>query len=362
MRKDYDPIWDEKWGWKVDFYIEGERVRRRLGIRDKSLKRIATTKAEKIYRELWDSRLNPVAQAAGTPFWSAAKGYVDAGGEARFLPKLIRHFGETTMIEDIDEADIVQAGVAIYPGRAADTVRRQVRVPITAVIRWAQGNRRRPSTDNKRVRWLTPEEADALLSAAATLTLPRHTNPEPYTLAKIAFLLGSGCRTGECFAANVDDWNPGSSQLWIPAIEVGAGKTRSSARWVKLPERSVELMGDLPIKGRMFRTPYGKEIKLIESGGGQMQTAFNKARDLAGLGDDVTPHVLRHTWATWFYAQTRDFGSLMDQGGWSKADMANRYRKLAPDDLSERLLKHGWDFRPELPEERRSKLRIVGDQ
>ncbi len=142
---------------------------------------------------------------------------------------------------------------------------------------------------------------------------------------------------------------------------MGAGKTRGSARWVKLPERSVELLGDLPIKGRMFRTPYGKEIKLIEGGGGQMQAAFNKARDLAGLGDDVTPHVLRHTWATWFYAQTRDFGGLMDQGGWSKADMANRYRKLTPDDLSVRLLKHGWDFRPEMPEDRRSKLRVVGD-
>ncbi|WP_170124871.1 tyrosine-type recombinase/integrase [Planktotalea frisia] len=251
--------------------------------------------------------------------------------------------------------------MAIYPGRAPDTIRRQVRVPITAVIRWAQGNRRRPSTDNKRVRWLTPEEAEALLQAAASMTLPRHANPEPYTLAKVAFLLGSGCRTGECFAVNVADWNGGSAQLWIPAIEVGAGKTRSSARWVKLPDRSVELMGDLPIKGRMFRTPYGKEIKLIQGGGGQMQASFNKARDLAGLGDDVTPHVLRHTWATWFYAQTRDFGGLMDQGGWSKADMANRYRKLAPDDLSERLLKHGWDFRPEMPEDRRSKLRVVSD-
>lgn len=90
-----------------------------------------------------------------------------------------------------------------------------------------------------------------------------------------------------------------------------------------------------------------------------MQTAFNKARDAAGLGDNVTPHVLRHTWATWFYAQTRDFGTLMDQGGWSKADMANRYRKLAPDDLSERLLKHGWDFRRDHLTNEAPKLRLV---
>jgi len=361
MRKQWEPIWDQKHGWKVDFYIEGERVRRRLGLRDQGLKAIATKKAEKLYRQLWDRRLNPIAQRQGTPFWKAASGYVDAGGEARFLPKLIRYFGEDTMIEDIDEPQIVAAGVAIYPMRAPDTIRRQVRVPVTAVVRWAQGDRRRPSTDNKRVRWLTPEEAEELIKAASGLTLPRHSNPEPYTVAKIAFLLGSGCRTGECFAADVADWNEGTSQLWIPATETGAGKTHSAMRWVKLPPRSVALMGDLPLKGRMFRTAYGKPIALREAGGGQMQATFNKARDLAGLGDDVTPHVLRHTWATWFHAQTRDFGGLMDQGGWAKADMANRYRKLAPDDLSDRLLDHGWDFRPESPEARRSRLRVVGD-
>ncbi|MEL6646982.1 MAG: site-specific integrase [Pseudomonadota bacterium] len=362
MRKDWEPVWDKKWGWKVDFYIEGERIRRSLGIRDKSLKGIADQKAKKIYRELWECRLNPVAQRAGTPFWKAASGYVEAGGEARFLPPLIRHFGEESLIEDIDEAAIVAAGVAVYPGRAPDTIRRQVRVPITAVLRWARGERRNASTDNERVRWLTPEEAEALIAAARSLTLPRHRAPEPFTLAKIAFLLGSGCRTGECFAASVADWNAPTRQLWIPATEVGAGKTRSSARWVRLPERSIVLMGELPSKGRMFRTPYGREITLRKAGGGQMQTAFNKARDLAGLGDDVTPHVLRHTWATWSYAQTLDFGTLMDQGGWSKADMANRYRKLAPDDLSERLLAHGWDFRRELLEERRKGLRVVGDE
>jgi hypothetical protein len=35
----------------------------------------------------------------------------------------------------------------------------------------------------------------------------------------------------------------------------------------------------------------------------------------------------------------------MDLGGWDKADTANRYRKIAPDDLGARLLAHGWDFR-----------------
>lgn len=230
MGKEWGQIWDQKWGWRVDFTVEGKRIRKRLSISDKSLRRIASQKAEKLYREEWDRFLNPAKQMEGTRFWQAAKGYVDAGGEVRFLPKIISYFDEDTLIEDINEKEIITAGLAIYPGRAPDTIRRQVRVPISAVIRWAQGNRRRPSTDRKRVRWLTPEEAGKLIDAAKILTLPRHNTPESYTLAKIAFLLGSGCRTGECFAADVKDWNPNTSQLWIPAPETGAGKTNSSAR------------------------------------------------------------------------------------------------------------------------------------
>lgn len=359
MPKDWKPIWDANNGWKVDFYVAKKRVRKRLGIRDRSLKAIANQQAEKIYKEAWDRHLNPIEAPPGTPFWKAAQDYAKAGHEARFLPKLIAYLGEDVTIEEIDEDMLAQIADEVYPGRMPDTIRRQVRVPINAVRNFVAGTRRKPSTDRKRVRWLTPEEAERLIEAAAGLTLPRHPRPEPYTLAKIAFMLGSGARAGECFAADVDDWNDGSQQQWIPGEEIGAGKTDGAARWVRLPPRAVELMGVLPASGRMFRTPYGKPITLVQGGGGQMQASFTRARDNAGLGDEVTPHILRHTWATWFYAANRDFGALMDHGGWTKADTANRYRKLAPDDLPTRLLDHGWDFRLPDPESRRSQIRAV---
>lgn len=72
--------------------------------------------------------------------------------------------------------------------------------------------------------------------------------------------------------------------------------------------------------------------------------AFNRAREAAGLGEDVTPHALRHTWATWFYAAHKDLPALMANGGWVSVTMAMRYTKLAPADLPAQLEAHGWRF------------------
>jgi len=343
--KDWHPFWTEEAGWCVDFTVGSERVRRRLRIRDQSGKGLAQKAAESLWKDAWERHLNPAPKPKGTPLHAAARRYVEAGGEARYLPKILAYAGATAMLEDVDEAWILTAAAAIYPDCAPDTIRRHLRVPLSAIIRHATGQRRRTGTDVRRTRWLTPEEAERLLSAAAKLTLPRHSEPERQTLRKIAFLLGSGCRPAECFAAEVKDWNPTTLQWWISGETPGAGKTAGAARWVRLPEKAAALIQPMPEVGRAFLTPYGKPIVVEKGRGGQMQTAFNAARKAAQLGDDVTPYVLRHTWATWYYAQTRDFGGLMDLGGWDKADTANRYRKMAPDDLADRLLAHGWDFR-----------------
>lgn len=324
--RSYRLEWQEGVGWTVAFSLKGRRVRRRLGIREKRFREIARRAADAIYEEAWQRHLAPAAPAEPT-FAEAAAGYVRAGGEARFLAPLMEHFGPETTIDAIDELEITGAGAVLYPNRAPDTIRRQVRVPVKAVIRWARGERRQPRSDQPRTRWLTPEEVERLIPVC-----------DPLTLQKAAFLLGSGCRTGEMFALDAAELNLATRQAFV------ADPKNGRPRWVSLPARAVALMGELPGVGAVFRTPKGLPYKLRVRGGGQMAAAFAKARELAGLGPEVTPHVLRHTWATWFYAQTRDFGALMDLGGWVKADMANRYRKLAPADLAERLHAHGWDF------------------
>ena len=359
-KQPWEPFWlEEEEVWGVDFSVEGKRFRRRIGIRDRSLRELARQKAKALHREAWDAALNPDATESGTPFFKAARTYVEAGGEARFVTKLIKHFGPDTMIDDIDEEAIVAAEIGLYGDASPDTRRRQARVPIKAILNHARGRTRKKSTDNRRVRWLTPEEVERMLDAASRPEEIGLRDPNLTTLSKIAFMIGTGAGPGETFAVNVADFNHATNQCLIVGEEVGAGKTNARGRWLRIPDRAMTLIGDLPDDGRAFRAPNGEEYVLRKNGGGQMKEAFDKVRKAARLGPDVIPYVLHHTWATWFFAQTRDFGTLMDLGGWGKADTANRYRKLAPDDLSERLLAHGWDFRPKAVDPARFGEKVV---
>lgn len=124
MRKDWEPEFHPEHGWQVEFSIEGRRIRRRLGIRDRGLKDIARRKAEALYRQEWEGALSPAPPPRkGTPFYKAAQGYVEAGGEARYLPPLIRYFGPDVMCEDIGPAEVAAAALALYPACSPDTHR-----------------------------------------------------------------------------------------------------------------------------------------------------------------------------------------------------------------------------------------------
>ena len=46
------------------------------------------------------------------------------------------------------------------------------------------------------------------------------------------------------------------------------------------------------------------------------------------------PHDCRHTFATWFYAETRDLAALMELGGWKSASMVMRYTHVNVDHLA----------------------------
>ncbi|MET4101193.1 hypothetical protein ABIE58_000610 [Roseovarius sp. MBR-78] len=335
------PTWSEvKNDWVIDFRVEGKRFRRCLAIRDVNLRSLALDKARNIYKEAWRDAGSSNRENKVSTFQDAAELYIQQGGEERFLPKIVKHFGPHTRVDEISHLDIARAARAIYPDAKPETVRRQLRVPIKAVQNFAAGRRRERIPDTRRTRWLTPEEAERLLVTAADPEAIGLRDPNLETLRKIAFMLGSGAGPGETMAALGENWNPGTREWWLEGT-----KTVFRARYVLLPTRAVELIGTIPDSGPAFPAPDGQPYTFRKNRGGQMAVAFNKVRDAAGFGTDVTPYVLRHTRHSWMYAMTKDWGDLLDQGGWNRSDTANRYRKITPDDLGHRLLEHGWDFR-----------------
>ncbi|WP_138423689.1 tyrosine-type recombinase/integrase [Maritimibacter alexandrii] len=313
--------------------VAGQRVYESTGLDDRAAADLVRTRRE---QEIVD-RVT-LGTSASLTFAEAALTYLETGGEARFLRPLLEHFGPRTRLTDIDNDQVARAARALYPNAAPATVNRQVITPISAVYQLAADEgkvsprrfrRRKPSA--ARTRWLTPAEAERLIEVCDQRLRPM-----------VMTLLGTGCRTSELFRMTAEDLHLGTSEAWVGQAKNG------EARMVRYPARTRRALitADLPELGALFRTPKGKPYAVRQGRGGQIEAAFGQARAAAGLGDEVTPHVLRHTWATWHWSQNRDLLELMRSGGWKKSDVAMAYTKLAPADLGEQLLANGWDFRP----------------
>jgi integrase len=339
--------------WHIRGTIAGQRIRQSTGLGNR-----AQADAFRIRLETEALERHAFGRDARLTFAQAALPYLEAGGEARFLGPILRHFGPDTLLADVDNDAVNGCAKAIYPDAAPSTINRQVITPISAVINMAADEGkcaprrlRRRKTPQGRYRWLTPAEAESMLDRA----------PERVAV-QIAFLLGTGCRTGEMLALDVADLDLEGQGAFI------AETKNNHARRVVFPTRTKRKLAayGVPDVGRMFRTPKGKPYVLRDNGGGQIADAFNKVRDTAELGADVTPHVCRHTWATWFWAHNKDLVQLMAHGGWQTAKIALEYTKLAPARLAQDLFDHGWDFRLDtkltqaIAEPTRKQLKIIG--
>lgn len=298
-----------------------------------------TADALRIRREGEILQRHAYGRAAVATFAEAALIYMQAGGEARYLGPLLAHFGPRKRLAEIDNEAATAAAQALYPDAAPATINRQVITPISAVVTMAAMDglcpprrfRRRPE-NNARLDWLTPEEAERAFKVASERGR-----------RFLAFFLGTGCRVNEGLRLQRGQLHLDTGEAWVSETK------NDRPRMVRFPARTRAVLatGWLPEAGAVFLTPKGQPYRLRDDDGqalgGQLKGEFDRIREAAAL-PFLTPHVLRHTWATWFYAQTLDFGGLMDLGGWQKAEMANRYRKIAPADLAERLARHGWHF------------------
>lgn len=252
--------------------------------------------------------------------------YLDAeqrpqGTKAR-LTRLLRVIGDVPLSDLDGHALMAKGRASLKPGATPATVKRGVVVPLRAVLVYAH---RRGWCDMPyfpalrepagRTRYLLPGEALRLLAAAA-----------PHLQVLIEFLLGTGARMAEALELDWRDVDLLGQRVIFWHTKTGV---RRDAR---LPRSTVAALAALPARdGAVMRRP--DERPYADRGrasGGQIRTAWTAALRRAELDPALTPHDLRHTWASWHYAVNRDLLALKIEGAWSSVALVERYAHLLP--------------------------------
>jgi integrase len=191
---------------------------------------------------------------------------------------------------------------------------------------------RRPA----REKWLTPKEAAALVRHCWRYRETKNGKPTPRATRKhvakfIMVALRTGRRAGVVVGAKLSK----SSDSTYVDLDTGLlmpkprhVQTKKKQPPIKLPDRLLAHMRRWKRQGQKYVIEYnGKPVT-------RMGVAFRLAVEATGLGDDVTPHTLRHTAATWGMQRGADIWSLSGYLGMSVKTLTTIYAHHAPDHLA----------------------------
>jgi integrase len=313
--------------------VTGRRLRQRAQTDDPVLAREEAASLEaQLLRAQWHGE-----RRGARSFAQAVNLYLDAEprseGTVRRLNRILRALGDVALAAVTDEA-LIRARAKLFGATVAPaTVRRGLVVPVRAVMRmaaragWCEAPLfSAPRAPPGRTLYLLPDEAQRLVAHAAA-----HLRP------LLVFLLGTGARMSEAIELDWRDVDLTGARAILWRTKTGRRRVAHLppaviAALAALPQREgqVFLWQRRAKKGRAPKhgpRPYADRKRL---GGGQIGTAFAGALKRAGLDPNLTPHDLRHSWASWHYALHRDLLALKVEGAWSSVALVERYAHLMP--------------------------------
>jgi len=245
-----------------------------------------------------------------------------SAGTNRDVVRIFEALGEDTTLAEIDQEAAGRLRQMLLPTDARSSYARHIVTPLRAVLNYAADlgwcnppRLKAPKQPEGRTRFLLPAEAERLIAAAA-----------PHLQPLLIFILGTGARMSEALELEWRDVDlaGGRAIFW----QTKSGKRRVA----ELPPRVIAALAELPHReGHVFVSRSGKPYwSSGRNAGGQIKTGWKGALRRAGLDRELTPHDLRHSWASWHYALQRDLLALKTEGGWSSVTLVERYSHLLP--------------------------------
>jgi integrase len=270
---------------------------------------------------------------------------------------LLKHFGSDTCWQvDGDRCrSYVQRRLSGELGRAVKsaTARREL-VTLGAAFKFAYLERKLsqpipltlPEPGQPRTRWLTRSEAAALIAGALGITATAYDlkSRKPAKWGRlfqpsyhVARFMLVGLYTGTRHEANLNmRWGVNSKGGWFDLHHCimyrrGDGEVDTNKRRVPAPIpdrllphlrrwRRITTSGPVEYAGRLI----AKERK-----------GWDRARELADLGEDVTPHVLKHTCITWLLQNGVPIRQVAGFVGTSEKVIETTYGHHSPEHLNQ---------------------------
>lgn len=274
---------------------------------------------------------NHTGKEPALSFKQASERYKKAGGGERFLEKVENRLGPYP-VDEITQSMLDDAALAAYPKQADATRRRQFYAPAIAVMRSAGVSTlfRRAPDGQKRTVFMRPDQAEAFIKAVVAF---RWENPWMPALA--TFLFCHGARVKE--ALSID----GRDDVSLEHGYVMLRNTKNGKeRMVSLCQRSRAALSTIPNvgdPGPLFLRYDGRPYAERNDAGNPLRW-WKTAVERAEL-PPFTPHVARHSWATWHYSLYRDVVRLKSEGGWESQEW-ERYVKLSSPSLGDAAVRY----------------------
>ena len=181
--------------------------------------------------------------------------------------------------------------------------------------------------DNRRIRFLQPEEANTLLDELASKS------PQVHDMALLS--LDTGMRRGEGFSLTWQDIDFKNEIIQIKDTKSNRNRQAFMTEQVKAMLKTRKKSGGRV--GYVFQNKNGGGISYIYKVFDRTVEALGFNKGLQDTRDRVVFHTLRHTFASWLALNGTPLLAIKELGGWQSLDMVERYAHLVPDQKREAI-------------------------